>query len=49
LAAYGENIVFHTEIEQLFSRAMGNYTYIFRSPSLDVIKKTIAYIQEETP
>lgn len=49
LATYGENIVFHTEIEQLFSRAMGNYTYIFRSPSLDIIKKMIAYIQAEKP
>jgi hypothetical protein len=42
-------LVKHSAIEPVFSRAMGNYAYQFRSESLDEINRLISLIQQELP
>jgi hypothetical protein len=37
----------HSSIEPVFSRAMGNYAYQFRSESLEEVQELISFIQEE--
>jgi hypothetical protein len=45
--AYGDKIVNYAEIEEVFSRAMGNSAYQFRSPSLEDVREIVKYIQQE--
>jgi hypothetical protein len=40
-------LVKHSAIEPVFSRAMGNYAYQFRSESLEEIRQLISIIQQE--
>jgi hypothetical protein len=40
-------IVKHSAIEPVFSRAMGNYAYQFRTETLEEVKQIINFIQEE--
>jgi biotin carboxylase len=40
-------LVKHSPIDAVFSRAMGNYAYQFRSESIDEVKEIIGFIQEE--
>ncbi|ASA26543.1 carboxylate--amine ligase [Paenibacillus donghaensis] len=47
LNTYENLIVKYAEIEQVFSRAMGNSAYQFRSPSLDQVREIVNYIQLE--
>lgn len=42
-------MVKHAAIEPVFSRAMGNYAYQFRSESLEEIKQLIQLVQQEMP
>jgi hypothetical protein len=42
-------LVKHAAIEPVFSRAMGNYAYQFRSESLQEIEQFIGFIQQEMP
>lgn len=44
---YGAKIVNYAEIEEVFSRAMGNSAYQFRSPSLEDVREIVRYIQQE--
>jgi hypothetical protein len=37
LERFGDHIIFHSDIADIFSRAMGNYCYLLRSASLDKI------------
>jgi hypothetical protein len=41
-------MVKHSPIEPIFSRAMGNYAYQFRSESVDELRQLIGLIQKET-
>lgn len=47
LKRYGEKIVFHTPIPDIFSNALGNYGYIARSPDLNELFEMAAFIQEK--
>jgi hypothetical protein len=40
-------LVKHSEIAGVFSRAMGNYAYQFRSESIQEVRQIISLIQEE--
>jgi hypothetical protein len=42
-------LVKHSAIEPVFSRAMGNYAYQFRSESLEDVKQIISLVQQELP
>jgi hypothetical protein len=44
---YGDKIVNYAEIEEVFSRAMGNSAYQFRSPDLATVREIVKYIQQE--
>ena len=44
METYGDNIVLTKEVEEIFSRAMGKYVYIFRSDDIEQIKEIIEYI-----
>jgi hypothetical protein len=46
---YNGNLVKHSAIPQIFSRAMGNYAYQFRSKSLQEVRQIISYVQQEIP
>ncbi len=45
LAAYGDKIVYSSPIEAVFSRAMGNFAYQFRSESFDEVREITGFIQ----
>jgi hypothetical protein len=47
LDCFGSHIVHHEAISGIFSRAMGDYGYVLRSPSLDEIIAMANYIQEK--
>lgn len=47
LAAHADKVVRHNEIEQIFSKAMGNYAYQLRSKDLQALRAAVAYIHEE--
>jgi hypothetical protein len=47
LAAHGDKILHHYAIEEVFSRAMGNYAYQLRSKNLDEVRQAVTYIHEE--
>lgn len=44
---YSDMIVNQGPVEQIFSRAMGNYVYQFRSENLDTVKEIGSFIQEK--
>lgn len=44
---YGDKIVNYAEIEEVFSRAMGNSAYQFRSAVLEDVRDIVNYIQQE--
>ncbi|MEK5240325.1 ATP-grasp domain-containing protein [Paenibacillus sp. FSL L8-0470] len=44
---YGDKIVNYAEIEEVFSRAMGNSAYQFRSAALEDVRDIVNYIQQE--
>ncbi|AIQ21139.1 carboxylate--amine ligase [Paenibacillus sp. FSL H7-0357] len=43
----GDKIVNYAEIEEVFSRAMGNSAYQFRSAALEDVRDIVNYIQQE--
>jgi hypothetical protein len=45
LERYGRQILASREIESVFSRAMGNFAYLFRSESLEQVREIINFIQ----
>lgn len=45
MAAYSDLIVFHQAMPPVFSRAMGDYCYLVRSPDLDETIATAEFIQ----
>lgn len=45
LSTFGDKIRHHESISGIFSSALGNYGYIFRSPDLDEILRIAAFIQ----
>ncbi|WP_413993539.1 ATP-grasp domain-containing protein [Labrys okinawensis] len=45
LAAHGDRIVHFAPIEDVFSRAMGNFAYQFRSEDFDEVKAIVRFIQ----
>lgn len=47
LAAHGGRIVRHNAIEDVFSRAMGNYAYQLRSKDLSEVREAIDFIHAE--
>ena len=47
LSRYVDGIVKHGAIEPVFSRAMGNYAYQFRSTYVDDVREFIGFVQEE--
>ena len=47
LQQFNGKLMKHSSIEPVFSRAMGNYAYQFRSESLEEVKKIIGFIQQE--
>ena len=47
LNKYGAKILFCNGIEKVFSRAMGNFAYLFRTETFEEVKEIIEYIQEE--
>jgi ATP-grasp domain len=47
LAAHGDKIVRHQPIEDVFSRAMGNYAYQMRSTDPDALRAAVRYIHAE--
>ena len=47
LAAHGDKIVHHSAIEEVFSRAMGNYAYQMRSKDPNALREAVRYIHEE--
>jgi hypothetical protein len=47
LAAHGDKILHHYAIEEVFSRAMGNYAYQLRSTDPNEVRKAVNYIHEE--
>ncbi|HSL45305.1 MAG TPA: ATP-grasp domain-containing protein [Anaerolineales bacterium] len=46
LAAYGDRVRHHEQINGVFSAALGNYGYLVRSPDLDEIISIAKFIQE---
>lgn len=46
LAAHGEKIVHCAPIEDVFSRAMGNFAYQFRSEDFEEVKAVVRFIQD---
>ncbi|KAB2952259.1 ATP-grasp domain-containing protein [Heliorestis acidaminivorans] len=44
LREYGHKIPYHCDINPAFTRAIGDYGYLFRSPHLEEIKETIDHI-----
>lgn len=46
LAAHGDRIVHYAPIEDVFSRAMGNFAYQFRSQDFDEVKAIVRFIQD---
>ncbi|MBF0543179.1 MAG: carboxylate--amine ligase [Candidatus Riflebacteria bacterium] len=46
LARYGDKIVVHTEVPEVFSAVMGNYTYLVRTPIESQIREMISEIQK---
>ncbi|MCD7976404.1 MAG: ATP-grasp domain-containing protein [Tannerellaceae bacterium] len=42
---YGERILYFNSIEKVFSRAMGNFAYQFRTETYEEVKSMINYIQ----
>ena len=46
-AAYGDRICHHEPISGIFSRALGDYGYIVRSPELDEVLEVAEFIQEQ--
>jgi ATP-grasp domain len=47
LEAYSDRIVKHSAVELVFSRAMGNYAYQFRSPDMDDVREFISFVHEQ--
>ncbi|TIW68728.1 MAG: SDR family oxidoreductase [Mesorhizobium sp.] len=47
LAAHGDKIVHHQAIEEVFSRAMGNYAYQMRSRDQKALRQAVDYIHAE--
>ncbi|TKB07522.1 MAG: carboxylate--amine ligase, partial [Mesorhizobium sp.] len=47
LAAHGDMIVHHHAIEEVFSRAMGNYAYQLRSTDPKALRRAVDYIHAE--
>jgi hypothetical protein len=47
LNQYGNQILYYHDIEPVFSRAMGNFAYLFRTKSYHDVKEIITYIQAE--
>ncbi|KAA6314564.1 hypothetical protein EZS27_034839, partial [termite gut metagenome] len=45
---YRNRIMFFNDIERVFSRAMGDFAYLFRTGSYEEVKEIIDYIQKET-
>ena len=41
------NLVKHSAIEPIFSRAMGNYAYQFRTETMEEVKQMIMLVQKE--
>jgi len=46
LRDFGNGVVKYGPIEPVFSRAMGNYAYQFRSPEEGEVRRFIAFVQE---
>ena len=46
LAAHGDRIVHFAPIEDVFSRAMGNFAYQFRSEDFEEVKAIVRFIQD---
>lgn len=46
LSAYGNEIVHYAPIEDVFSRAMGNFAYQFRSEDFEEVKAIVRFIQD---
>jgi biotin carboxylase len=46
LRTFGSGIVKYSPIEAVFSRAMGNYAYQFRSPEEGEVRRFIGFVQE---
>lgn len=46
LAAHGDRIVHSAPIEDVFSRAMGNFAYQFRSEDFEEVKAIVRFIQD---
>ena len=44
LRAYSHLLVYHDRIPEIFSAAMGDYCYILRSPRIDEIQSSAAYV-----
>jgi hypothetical protein len=47
LTAHRDKIVHHQAIEEVFSRAMGNYAYQMRSKDAAALREAVAYIHAE--
>ncbi|ULO10168.1 ATP-grasp domain-containing protein [Paenibacillus sp. 19GGS1-52] len=47
LHTFGPQIVNYNEIEEVFSRAMGNSAYQFRSGQLEEVRNIVNYVQQE--
>lgn len=47
LERFNGKVVKHADIASIFSRAMGNYAYQFRSGSLEEVEQMIGFIQQE--
>jgi biotin carboxylase len=46
LDTLGDYLVHHEEISGVFSKALGDYGYLLRSPDLDVIKNSASFIHQ---
>ncbi len=46
LAVHGDKIVHFAPIVDVFSRAMGNFAYQFRSENFDLVKAIVRFIQD---
>jgi hypothetical protein len=44
LEAFGDKVVHHEPISDIFSAALGNYGYLVRSPQLDEIYEMVGFI-----
>jgi ATP-grasp domain len=47
LAALGDKILRHNPVEEVFSRAMGNYAYQLRSKDLEEVREAVRFIHAE--